>query len=138
MAVRIDATDDDQLVTITFTLNADQPSGPVLVVGSFNDWTPGEHELRPDGDGSTRSAAVTLGRGSIVHFRYLGQDDQWFDDPDAHSVDTNGSVIHANPSEPEQPAPDAAPQNPATQDAAIPSTAPAPLAKAGRSRRPKP
>ncbi len=30
---------------VTFCLPVDQPSGPVSVVGTFNDWVPGLHEL---------------------------------------------------------------------------------------------
>ena len=101
----------------------------VSVVGSFNDWTPGRHELRPHGDQSTRSVEVNVPRGSTVHFRYLGHGDHWFDDADADSIDQDGSSLLAEP--PRR-------QVAATSDAdlAVPSDEPEP-AKAGTRARKK-
>ncbi|MDU0291380.1 glycoside hydrolase family 13 [Saccharothrix longispora] len=76
---------------VTFSLPLDQPDGPVSVVGSFNDWTPGVHELQPRRDG-TRTVSVILPPGTH-RFRYLGPDGHWFDDTDAHQVDHDGGVI---------------------------------------------
>ena len=50
------------------------------VVGNFNGWTPGAHVLRRRSNG-TRSVSVTVPTGSSVHFRYLGENGLWFDDP---------------------------------------------------------
>jgi hypothetical protein len=69
----------DGTVRITFALPADEPSGPVSVVGSFNDWNPHTHPLRRRAN-QTRSAAVTVRVGSTLHFRYLGEGGVWFDD----------------------------------------------------------
>jgi hypothetical protein len=69
----------DGTVRITFALPADAPSGPVSVVGSFNDWNPHTHPLRRRAN-QTRSAAVTVRAGSTLHFRYLGEGGVWFDD----------------------------------------------------------
>ena len=69
----------DGTVRVTFALPADEPSGPVSVVGSFNDWNPHTHPLRRRAN-KTRSAAVTVRAGSTLHFRYLGEGGMWFDD----------------------------------------------------------
>jgi 1,4-alpha-glucan branching enzyme len=79
-------------VKLTFTLPPDQPSGDVSVVGTFNDWTPGKHRLVRRTNG-TRSVSVTVPSGETVRFRYLGQDGQWFDEPDADDVDPEGCVV---------------------------------------------
>ena len=76
---------------ITFTLPADQPSGVVSVVGDFNSWEPGRHELQSRRNG-TRSVSVILPRGTH-RFRYLGTGDNWFDDEHADLIDPQGSVI---------------------------------------------
>jgi 1,4-alpha-glucan branching enzyme len=79
-------------VRLTFSLPADSPAGAVSVVGDFNDWTPGAHPLVKRANGH-RSASVTLAPGSRVHFRYLGENDHWFDDPDADGFDAHGGVL---------------------------------------------
>jgi len=100
MALRCD-TSDPQQVRLTFSLPIDQPPGPVSVVGSFNDWTPGIHELTLTEDG-IRTVAVTVPYGRAVHFRYLAADGIWFDEPDADEVTAIGSLL--NPIEaPERP-----------------------------------
>jgi hypothetical protein len=66
---------------LTFSLPAGaHPGDRVSVVGDFNDWTPGRHELRPLRDGS-RSVSVRVPAGRPVRFRYLAPDGLWFDDP---------------------------------------------------------
>ena len=56
--------------------------GPVSAVGTFNDWTPGQHRLIRRSNG-TRSVTVTVASGQELRFRYLGSGGRWFDDPDA-------------------------------------------------------
>src|SRR5918912_1494762 len=73
---------------VTFSLAADQPAGVVSVVGTFNDWTPGRHELVPRRNG-TRSVSVTLSPGEH-RFRYLATGGVWFDDTAADRVDDTG------------------------------------------------
>jgi hypothetical protein len=69
----------DGSVRVTFALPADEPVGPVSVVGNFNDWNPFAHPLRLRAN-RTRSAAVTVPAGSTLHFRYLAEGGVWFDD----------------------------------------------------------
>jgi hypothetical protein len=69
----------DGTVRVTFALPVDEPGGDVSVVGSFNDWDPFAHPLRPRAN-NTRSAAVTVKSGSTLHFRYLAEGGLWFDD----------------------------------------------------------
>ena len=80
--------------TLTFSLPTTALDGPVSVVGSFNDWTPGLHPLRRRSNG-TASASVTVPVGQTVRFRYLGERGRWFDDADADEITADGSVVHA-------------------------------------------
>lgn len=76
---------------VTFALPASEPPGQVSVVGTFNDWTPGRHELRTRRNG-TRTVSVTLPPGTH-RFRYLATGGVWFDDRGADEVDPQASVI---------------------------------------------
>jgi 1,4-alpha-glucan branching enzyme len=76
---------------VTFTLPADEPAGEVSVVGTFNDWTPGRHQLIARRNG-TRSVSVTLAPGEY-RFRYLATGDIWLDDETADRIEDNTSVI---------------------------------------------
>lgn len=69
-------------VKVTFALPLELASGRCSVVGDFNEWLPGLHELRKRTNG-TRSASVTVPRGTVLRFRYLAEDGNWFNDPDA-------------------------------------------------------
>jgi 1,4-alpha-glucan branching enzyme len=68
-------------VKVTFALPADETAAVCSVVGDFNGWQPGMHQLRRRSNG-TRSASVTLPRGTRTRFRYLGNNGHWFNDPD--------------------------------------------------------
>ena len=48
---------------VTFCLPRDAPPGPVSVVGSFNGWEPGRHEMVTRRDG-TRTVTVKLPPGN--------------------------------------------------------------------------
>lgn len=69
----------DGMIRVTFSLPVDEPSGPVSVVGDFNDWNPFSHPLRKRAN-QTRSASVSVPAGSTLRFRYLGEGGVWFDD----------------------------------------------------------
>ena len=76
---------------VTFCLPADQPAGRVSVVGTFNDWMPGLHELKTRRDG-TRTISVQLDPGHYS-FRYLATDGVWLDDDHADAVGPHGSEL---------------------------------------------
>ncbi|MFL6053916.1 MAG: isoamylase early set domain-containing protein [Actinoallomurus sp.] len=76
---------------VTFSLPLDQPDGVVSVVGDFNDWEPGRHELIRRRHGR-RSVSVTLSPG-VHRFRYLATGGVWFDDDTADRTDEHGSLI---------------------------------------------
>ena len=76
----------DGMVRVTFTLPVAEPTGAVSVVGDFNDWNPFAHPLRRRAKG-IRSASVTVPPGSTLHFRYLAEGGQWFDD---ETISVNG------------------------------------------------
>jgi len=82
----------DGTVRVTFALPADEPTGPVSVVGSFNDWNPLSHPLRRRAN-RTRSAAVTVQAGSTLHFRYLGDGGVWFDDETVTAQSGRDAII---------------------------------------------
>jgi 1,4-alpha-glucan branching enzyme len=77
---------------VTFCLPDHALNGVVSVVGSFNDWEPGRHELKPRRNGE-RTVTVRLSPGRH-HFRYLATDGIWLDDDHADLVDDHGSQLH--------------------------------------------
>jgi hypothetical protein len=77
---------------LTFSLPPSAPPGRVSVVGDFNDWTPGRHELKPLRDGS-RAVSVRVQGGRPVRFRYLAADGHWFDDPEIADRDGHDCVV---------------------------------------------
>ncbi|GGM27197.1 MULTISPECIES: isoamylase early set domain-containing protein [Micromonospora] len=76
---------------VTFCLPRETPAGTVSVVGSFNDWAPGRHELVPRRDG-TRTVTVKLGPGEH-RFRYLATGGVWLDDEYADELDDQGGRL---------------------------------------------
>jgi hypothetical protein len=82
-------------VKVTFVLPTQQPNGRVSVVGDFNEWRPGTHELKKRSN-DTRSVSLEVIPGTTLCFRYLATDDVWLDEPDAHGWDHRGSVYTAN------------------------------------------
>ncbi len=77
---------------VTFCLPQDAPRGVVSVVGDFNDWEPGRHELKARRNGE-RTVTVRLDPGRY-RFRYLATDGVWLDDDQADRVDHHGSQLH--------------------------------------------
>ena len=86
------------VVELTFRLPAADPPGEVSVVGDFNDWQPGVHQLLPGSDG-TREVTVRVSAG-IHHFRYLATGGVWRDDDQADVVTPYGSVIYCRDAAP--------------------------------------
>jgi 1,4-alpha-glucan branching enzyme len=79
-------------VRVTFALPLDQTAVGCSVVGDFNGWQPGKHQMRRRSNG-TLSTSVTLPRGVRVKFRYLGKNGHWFNDPDVAQFDGSDSVL---------------------------------------------
>ncbi len=79
-------------VKVTFALPAEEWAAGASVVGDFNEWVPGRHEMRRRSNG-TRSTSVTLATGSRIRFRYLGMNGHWFNDPDIVELDGPNSVL---------------------------------------------
>ncbi|MGO4460319.1 isoamylase early set domain-containing protein [Streptomyces sp. M-16] len=77
---------------VTFVLPADTPPGPVSVVGDFNEWKPGAHELTPRPDG-TRAVTVALPADGSHSFRYLAAGDYWFNDDSADGASDGNSRL---------------------------------------------
>ncbi|GAA5064017.1 1,4-alpha-glucan branching enzyme [Thermocatellispora tengchongensis] len=76
---------------VTFSLPLDHPPGVVSVVGDFNGWEPGRHELLPRRRG-IRTISVILPSGAH-RFRYLATGGLWLDDEMADHIDEHGSQI---------------------------------------------
>ncbi|SDY46324.1 Glycogen recognition site of AMP-activated protein kinase [Micromonospora pattaloongensis] len=76
---------------VTFCLPGDVPAGAVSVVGCFNGWEPGRHELVRRRDGS-RTVTVRLEPGEY-RFRYLATGGVWLDDEHADHVDEQGGRL---------------------------------------------
>jgi 1,4-alpha-glucan branching enzyme len=115
MTIHFDTDAATRTTTATFTIEGDDQSS-VSVVGSFNDWTPGQHTFGPAEDGLL-SASVPVQPGEELHFRYLAADGHWFDDPEADSITEYGSVITVPPAS-------AQPTGPATTQSATEDTSP--------------
>jgi 1,4-alpha-glucan branching enzyme len=79
-------------VKVTFALPLDLTAGRCSVVGDFNEWIPGSHELRKRANG-TRSTSVTVPRGTRLRFRYLAEDGTWFNDPDVENREGADDVV---------------------------------------------
>jgi 1,4-alpha-glucan branching enzyme len=92
MAVRISA-DKSGKSKVSFVVPENVHRGPISVVGNFNDWKPGAHKLVKRSNG-TRSVSVTVPAGSQLHFRYLGSEGAWFDEPDADEIGPEGSFLN--------------------------------------------
>ncbi len=90
MSIRIQRS--KTAIKIQFVLPDDVLDGPVSAVGTFNGWDPGAHKLIKRSNG-TRSVTVAVPSGQEVRFRYLGAGGLWFDDPEAHEITAEGSLV---------------------------------------------
>lgn len=79
-------------VQVTFILPPDPACPAVSVVGDFNDWTPGTHELLVREDG-TRAVTVAVPGDERLRFRYLAHGGHWFDEADADGHDGRNSYL---------------------------------------------
>lgn len=71
-------------VVVTFVIvpRPEHAAGAISVVGDFNDWDPAAHRFTRGADGRWRTS-VTLPVGAWYAFRYLAENGDWFDEPDA-------------------------------------------------------
>jgi 1,4-alpha-glucan branching enzyme len=77
---------------LTFSLPPTAPDR-ISVVGDFNDWTPGRHQLRTLRDGC-RSISIRVPGGRPIRFRYLAPGGHWFDDEHVLDRDSGNCVVH--------------------------------------------
>jgi 1,4-alpha-glucan branching enzyme len=84
----------DETALVTFAVPESDDPGSVSVVGSFNDWTPGAHQFNQDLEGRW-TVVIEVPYGDEIHFRYLGENGRWFDDPDAEPAGDEGGRIRA-------------------------------------------
>jgi hypothetical protein len=98
MTIRAQVDPSGTTATVTFVLMASEYDRPVSVVGSFNEWDPHANPFRPADDG-TLVTTVTVPTDEDVHFRYLGSEGSWFDDPDADEVTAYGGVLRLRSSD---------------------------------------
>jgi 1,4-alpha-glucan branching enzyme len=74
--------DGDTAAKVTFVLPLANAPQPVSVTGDFNDWDPLAHPLRKRSNG-TRSVSIEIDTPASVQFKYLAEDGQWFNEPEA-------------------------------------------------------
>lgn len=90
--IKLAATGGSALAKVTFVLPAADVTDPTSVVGTFNNWTPGTHQLRRRSNG-TYSVTVEVPADEPIRFRYLAAGGRWFDDTDTDVVvDETGST----------------------------------------------
>ncbi|MDX1530471.1 MAG: isoamylase early set domain-containing protein [Rhodothermales bacterium] len=71
-------------VKVTFILPGDHDYGKASVVGDFNNWDPMANPFKKRSNG-TYSASVELPKDERYHYRYLGENDRWINEPDAEA-----------------------------------------------------
>lgn len=76
--------DDPGTEVVTFIIEPrlEHAAGAIAVVGDFNDWDPTVDRFAPGADGRWR-ATVSMATGRRHLFRYLAENGDWFDEPDA-------------------------------------------------------
>ncbi|GAB3429538.1 early set domain-containing protein [Flindersiella endophytica] len=77
---------------LTFSLPAHDPPGEVSVVGDFNGWRAGLHQMLMS-ENDVRQVSVTVEPG-IHYFRYLATGGRWADEREADLITEHGSVVH--------------------------------------------
>jgi len=75
------------VMEVTFIVPADAAAEKVHVVGEFNEWQM-THPMKPQKNGSWK-LAVDLEPGCDCEFRYLVDEKQWLNEPDADGYAPN-------------------------------------------------
>jgi 1,4-alpha-glucan branching enzyme len=99
VAVHVErGSEETALVRFSLPESASDNPSAVSVVGSFNDWTAGAHRFNQDLNQDFEddwTVVIEVPYGDEIHFRYLGENGQWFDDPDADVSGDDGGRITA-------------------------------------------
>lgn len=82
-----EANKEKGVTKVTFTLPAEVEGEVVYVVGDFNEWQK-THPMKQQKDGSWK-LAVELETECDCQFRYLVDDEQWLNEPEADSYAPN-------------------------------------------------
>lgn len=90
--IRKDPVSGEDRVRVTFVLPPGQPHGRCSVVGDFNGWEPHAHPFRRRSN-RTFSTNVVLPVGGRYRFRYLGEGDVWFNEPEADGYEGEDCVL---------------------------------------------
>ena len=85
--IKLTAIPGNGSVKVSFVLPVEADA--IGVAGEFNGWDAGEAPFRKRANG-TRSAVVTLARGTAYRFRYVAPDGHWFNDDTASAFVDNG------------------------------------------------
>ena len=90
--IKREALKKSEQVKLTFIQPYDNTQPRLSVVGDFNGWDPTVTPLIKRSNG-TASVSVTLPAGKRVLFRYVTQDNQWFNDDaaDGYEVGEHGT-----------------------------------------------
>ena len=72
---------------VTFRRRTTNGETRAAIVGDFNAWSPGDHEMTRVGD--TWTLTVPLATGRTYRFRYLIDGDRWENDWDADDYSDN-------------------------------------------------
>lgn len=85
------------LCKVTFEVPSELVAGAekVAVLGDFNSWKPGTHELKKLKDGKFK-ATFDLETGKQYQFRYLVDDANWINDPEADEFVYSGVAQDQN------------------------------------------
>jgi 1,4-alpha-glucan branching enzyme len=72
-----------ETVRITFELPGETAEDSIALVGSFNDWDPEANPMSYVKSRDVWKEGMTFDTGQTVEFRYLVDDTEWHNDPDA-------------------------------------------------------
>lgn len=68
---------------VTFTIPANDEIGQASVLGEFNDWDAEKGRMPRKKDSGNYELTVSLKPGNCYRFRYLIDEENWGNDPDA-------------------------------------------------------
>ena len=97
--IRKNVTRTGVVTRVTFKYPNEEGAKSAAVAGEFNNWSVEEHPMKQLKDGSF-SATISLKTGASYKFRYVLDDKNWVNDPDAdtyiaNDYGSNDSVVEA-------------------------------------------